>query len=865
MIRKSLLTLLPLLFYYQFATADGGFEMGLGLGYNLINTGQPGNQFSDNRAVDPDFYRYYDAANLQGGIHVSYYLPILNKLSLGLETGYQYLGGAKQYDSNHTGSSEDFNTNNIQAITTLFSMRYYLNSRIALFGKLGAAYEWFQLKHQVNGAVGPATASTAGFRSSETRYFFNPEWQLGALINISQHTNATLAFDSIMGQPGKDARPYVTNPAIMGVLAGLNWQQNSHDIVTANGPHPGGFEVAADMGYNRINTGQPGAQNSDDSGTGSFYKYYNYSNVQVGGHIGYYKQLYSRLLLGIETGYRYIGGTKLKSTATAGNSENFNTNDGQLVDTLLGLRFYVLHHLAILGKLGGAYTWYSLTHTTNGAGPDTLSAPGLHTSEYRSAFNPEWLLGLLVDFTKHLTASLAFDQVIGQPGKSSQFYVTNPTIMGVLGSINWDLKEQGNFVYTGHQRGGFEVGVNLGYNKFNTGQPGNQYTTTGAFGTTQRYYDYENLQYGGHIGYIFPITSRLLLSLMTGYQSLGSSKQSANNSAGKEHFNISSTNTINALLGLRFYLLNRLAIITRLGGAYEWIHQAHTCDGPGPITGCTSGASMTEIRRLFNPEWQVGILLNLTSHINATLAFNQIIGQPGKYVTPYIINPTIMGIQAGLNWDLQSQGISPITRKHRADFVFGVATGYNRINTGQPGNQASFDGSFATYYHYTNYGNAQGRVYLGYYLPLLKRVMIGAESGYNYLGGAKEIASGNNGSGQFKTQALQAVDLLIGTRVYITNRLAILAKLGGAYEWANFTHSVNGTDPATNAQNGFYSNETHTMINPEWQLGLLVNISAHVDGSIAFNQIMGQPGSDISPFVTNPTVMGVLAGINIRL
>lgn len=866
MTRKLLLASSFFILYASTCFAQGGFEIGVNLGYNRMDTGQPGAQYSNNNAVNPNFFQYYDYGNLQGGLHIGYYFPVFKQLSLGVETGYQYLGGSKEYDDTHSGNRENFNTKHMQSINALLSLRYELSNRLAIFGKLGAAYEWFELTHYVQGLFGPATTALAGFRSHETRYFFNPELQVGALINLSRHTSASVAFNAIMGQPGKDARPYTSNPSVMGVLAGFNWQQNDHDIAMGAGSHPAGFEMGGDIGYNRVNAGQPGAQNSTDFLNGSDYRYFDYGNLQGGGHVGYFQQLYSRLLIGMVTGYRYIGGAKLTVVARNGNSESFNTSAGQLVDALVGLRFYVLHHLAMIGKIGGAYVWYNLTHSVTGTGPATFSA-SLETREYRSSINPEWQVGFLVDLNKHLTAALAIDQIIGQPGKSAQLFVTNPTVMGVLASLNWDMRNAGNFSYSANHHGGFEIGADLGYNKFNTGQPGNQYTSAGNFGTRQSYYDYSNMQIGGHLGYVFPVTSRLLFSILGGYQSLGTTKQRAANNVAYEQFNITSTHAMNALVGLRFYALNNIAILARVGGVYEWIKLLHSATGSstGPVTGASNGFVSTEIRRYFNPEWQLGFLVDLTHNLNATLLFNQILGQPGKYVTPYISNPTIMGVIAGLNWEFDNQSISAVTRHHDSGFELALATGYNRINTGQPGNQASFDGNFRTTYRYTNYGNAQGRIDLGYYYPITKRWLVGIEDGYSYLGGAKDIAYGPNGSDQYKTQSTQSVDILVGNRFYLTNAIAIVAKLGGAAEWFNLTHTVNGVGPVGSSQNGFHSSEVRIYFNPAWQVGIRADLTSRLAATVVFNQILGQPGSDISPFVTSPTVMGILAGINIKL
>ena len=628
-----------------------GFEVGTTLGYNTIYTGQPTNIGSHN-ARSGGHFNYHNYGNLQGGGHLGYYFTVKHRLLLGIESGYQALGGAKLAITDNVGATETFNTSNTQAFDALLGLRYYLLQRLALLAKLGVAYEQFTFSHQISGGTGPVSGGIDGFHSSETRRLFNPEWQIGVLIDLSQHLTASLAFNQLIGKPGSATNVSITNPDVMGFLAGVNWDFNNTILNSTLSPHQGGWEIGASLGYNRIDTGQLGASASNHNGTDLLpVQYYDYANLQSGGHVGYYLPLSIRLLLGIETGYQHLGNAHHSVANNNSGTDYFNTLNTQAIDLLAALRVYVVKHIALLAKLGGAYKWFDEAHSVSGNGPDSnLNAP-YHNNKVRYVFNPEWQVGLLVDLSAHLNATLAYDQFIGAQRSSTPSTATDPTVGGILGSLNWNFNNQGPLQVTRSHNGGFELGATLGYNRINTGQPDEHRAGNGNEIIILNYHDYDNAQSGAHLAYYLPITHRFLAGFETGYQYLGGAKLTTTNTNGSSaQHSISDIQAIDSLVGLRFYMTNRLALIGKLGAAFTWQFVNYSVGAVNPVAANRTNINKTDEYFYIRPEWQIGLAIDLNKRFNATIAFDQIIGAPNinAATSASTTNPTIMGIIGGL-------------------------------------------------------------------------------------------------------------------------------------------------------------------------------------------------------------------------
>lgn len=585
--------------------------------------------------------------------------------------------------------------------------------------------------------------------------------------------------------------------------------------------HQGGWELGATLGYDRINTGQIGRAQTT-SGTAT---YKNYGNAFWGMHTGYYWPISARLLLGIETGYQSFGHAKMRLLGST--NYKYKTNSIEAWNAVLAARFYVLNHLALFGKLGGAYTWINL-QIENDSG-------SYNQKEVRRFFNPTWQLGVLVDLSKHISATLAFDQLLGSPG-SNITAAYNPTVMGLLAGINWDMQAHSlSPIVSGHL-GGLELGASLGYDRIDTGQPGRAASAPGA-GYVYRHYG--NMQLGAHAGYYWPILSRLLLGVEAGYQSFGGAE--LRYEGGSTAYYVRSVSAWDMLFAARFYVLDHLAVFGKLGSAFTWV-DLKTRNDSGSI-------NIKEMRRFFNPEWQLGVLIDLSRHITATLGIDRLVGTPSQPIEGAVgaNNPNVMGILAGVNWDMNGVDISRFSPMHAGGWALGSAIGYDRVNTGQAGSASTSNNNII----YKNYGNAQWDVHIGYYWSILSRLLLGVETGYQAFGGAEERIESSNLS--LKANSIEAVNMVLAARFYVLNHLAIFGKLGGAYTWVNAQ--------SQNDSGSINFEEVRKFFNPTWQLGILVNLSAHLGATLAIDRLVGSPGANTSA-IFNPDVMGVLAGLN---
>lgn len=650
--------------------------------------------------------------------------------------------------------------------------------------------------------------TTGAINTTEKRQFMNPEWQLGLLVDLSQHLSASIALNQLVGLHGYDNLQPV-NPTTMGVLAGLNWDLSNRDIMPMTRSRLGGWEVGATVGYDRVDTGQLGRAAGDGR------QYSNYGNAQWGIYGGYYWSVYKRLLLGIETGCQSFGGAQYQDFAALDPTNSvFKTRSIQAWSTLLAARFYLLNNFAVFGKLGEAYTWVNLKTTGD-----------INTSETRQFFNPEWQVGMLMGLSQHLTAMLGFNRLVGSASNAT-VVAQNPNVMGVFAGLNWDVTANDvlPIIQTSHP-GGWELGATVGYNRVDTGQRGR------ARSTADRYYDYGNAQWGVHGAYYWQVLKRLLLGVETGYESYGGANAVIGSATSQNGDYSSKAYGWNTMLAARFYVLNHLALFGKFGGAYTWMDVKRTNSGSDN----TSGTMYH-----FSPTWALGLLMDIGRHVTATLGFHRLSGAPGTDLYPPDA-PNVSGVLVGLNWDMSGHGISPIMAQHSSAWELGGMIGYNRMQSNQSG------GWFFPVRSLSNQ-NIQWGAHIGYYSPLTNRLLIGVESGYQSFGGTKLTA----GSDTYKVKSIDAWDALLAARFYVLNRVAVYGKYGAAYTWID----IHTNESAT------IVNESCRFFNPEWQLGLLVDLGKHLNATLGMTRLAGTGKGDLS--TANPAVMGVDAGLNIR-
>ncbi len=609
----------------QAARHMDGLELGAGMGYNIMQTGQLHEQ------QHPD-YVLKDYNNLQWGLHAGYWWPLASNWQWGIQLGYQHLGDSYHFDSAYTRP-----VHAVQVADYLLGLRYYAAPNIALQGKLGVAHQWLKL----------------GFAHLQSKQFaFNPEWQLGVLYDINSKLSAELMIDRIAGSAVGDID--ARNPASMAILAGLNWRllaQKQHTWHQRK--HLAGLELGAGMGYNIMQTGQLHEQRYPD------YVLKDYNNLQWGLHAGYWWPLASNWQWGIQLGYQHLGDSYHFDSAYTR-----PVHAVQVADYLLGLRYYAAPNIALQGKLGVAHQWLKL---------------GLaHLQSKQFAFNPEWQLGVLYDINPKLSAELTIDRIIGSA--VGHWDARNPASMAILAGLNWRLLAHKQHSWHQHPHlAGLELGAGMGYSIMQTGQVNAQSLPDYVLK------DYNNLQWGVHAGYWWSLASNWQWGMQLGYQHLGDTNYTyesiIRNNTYDKAAPVHAAQVADYLLGLRYYAAPNIALQGKLGVAHQWVKLGNTFVGYGPLNDHRSKVFA------FNPEWQLGVLYDINSKLSAEFMIDRIAGSAvGENDAR---NPASMAILAGLNWGLTAQKQHTWHQhKHLAGLELGAGMGYSIMQTGQYNSQA---------------------------------------------------------------------------------------------------------------------------------------------------------------------------------
>ncbi len=495
----------------QAARHMDGLELGAGMGYSIMQTGQKNEQH--NRK---DFYKNYN--NMQWGLHAGYWWSLASNWQWGMQLGYQNLGG-----SYHRNNADLRPVHVAQVADYLLGLRYYVAPNIALQGKLGVAHQWLKLA-----------------RNDEVsrQFAFNPEWQIGVLYKINSKVTTELMVERITGSAigDKDAR----NPASMAILAGLNWRiwtQDHHKWHQCQ--HLTGLELGGSMGYSIMQTGQKNAQDT------TTYVLRDYNNFAWGLHAGYWWPLTSHWQWGMQLGYQHLGDSYHLHTSTT--TTTFRpVHAAQVADYLLGLRYYAAPNIALQGKLGVAHQWLRLGNNND--------------QSKVFALNPEWQLGILYDINPKLSTELTIDRIAGT--SVGRVDARNPASMAILAGLNWHLLAQKQHSWCQHPHWvGFELGMGVGYSIMQTVQINEQDSSDHTVK------DYNSLQWGLHAGYWWSLAQNWQWGMQLGYQHLGD----AYHSDGADARPVHAAQVANYLLGLRYYVAPNIALHGQLGVAHQWL------------------------------------------------------------------------------------------------------------------------------------------------------------------------------------------------------------------------------------------------------------------------------------------------------
>ncbi len=547
----------------------------------------------------------------------------------------------------------------------------------------------------------------------------------------------------------------------------------------------GECELGASIGYSIMETGQHGAQ----SNTTHFFKDNN--NMQWAVHAAYWWQLEHHWQWGMQLSYQHLG----NSDAVDGNSRPVRAS--QVADYLLGLRYYTTPYVALQAKLGIAHQWLNLGRSAN--------------TSHRYAFNPEWQLGVLYDINQTISAELTINRIVGSAVGSKS--TTNPASMAILAGLNWRLLTQQRHHWQQRQHGaGLELGAALGYGILDTGQDDRQ------LNNASDHKDYNNLQWAMHAAYWWPLTTHWQWGMHLGYQHLGNSEATKNNT----HRPVHAAQIADYLLGLRYYVAPRVALQAELGIAHQWLKLGQDAN--------------ISYRFALNPEWQLGVLYDMNNRTSAELAINHIQGTAeGGAGT---LNPASMALLVGLNWRLIDQKqVHWHTQPQPTGLEFGVDLGYNIIDTGQKSAQSKQQ------HTYKDQNNLQWGVHTAYWWAITTHWQWGVQLGYQHLGNTH--AENPNIK---PVLAAQVANTLLALRYYATPRIALQAQLGIAHQWLKLGRGA--------------ERSYRFAFNPEWQLGVHYDINQAIGAEFLMDRVAGSAIGEKD--ARNPASAALLIGLNWR-
>lgn len=182
---------------------NAGWNIGADIGFGYLNT-----QEEDILAPVPITVpqvteiqsQSHSIGHVIGGGYLGYDVSISERLSIGMEGGYKYLGQShyKSYAAD-TVSSNYFDNNikvNQQAIDFLLSGRLLFWRNISFIGKAGVAYVRSQTKATSNFNV---ISFEGGLPTDVVIWRIKPEVNLGVGYSINQHVDLNLMYIHIGG------------------------------------------------------------------------------------------------------------------------------------------------------------------------------------------------------------------------------------------------------------------------------------------------------------------------------------------------------------------------------------------------------------------------------------------------------------------------------------------------------------------------------------------------------------------------------------------------------------------------------------------------------------------------------------------
>jgi hypothetical protein len=333
---------------------------------------------------------------------------------------------------------------------------------------------------------------------------------------------------------------------------------------------------------------------------------------------------------------------------------------------------------------------------------------------------------------------------------------------------------------------------------------------------------------------------------------------------------------MDVLLTTTYWLTDKLALLGKVGAAYEMLDQTVSCNSGD----CTSvdlfAAGMTDTRYNINPEIMAGLGWQFAPQWRADFLYQHIISNAmfsfgSFYQRGTYNNPSISSLLLGVDYQMTGRPWAPgiAHGDHPGGWHAGMTIGPNVIDTQQFG---SNDNLVPLNYTLNNRSLSSG-LYIGYDWPILPRWLLGVESGYQDLGASEwRLNSANINDVLRFTNKYSALDVLLTTTYWLTDKVALLGKLGVAYEVINQTGNCNSGDCTAFRLSTASVNSTRYNVNPEFAAGFGWQFAPQWQADFLYQRVISNAifsyarGSWYqNGTYNNPTISSFLLGLDYQM
>jgi opacity protein-like surface antigen len=181
----------------------GGWVIGGDIGYGYLSTQEEDIltpvPFSTPLSTEIALQKHH-IGNLVGGGYVGYAFPVFERLLMGPEVGYKYLGQSKYRSFGSELISGNFLRNHIkvtqQAGDFLLAARLYVSPRFSLIAKAGGAYVYTKTRQENQFFL---STIRGGLNTKASFWRIKPEFSLGAGFGVTSKLDFNVIYTHIGG------------------------------------------------------------------------------------------------------------------------------------------------------------------------------------------------------------------------------------------------------------------------------------------------------------------------------------------------------------------------------------------------------------------------------------------------------------------------------------------------------------------------------------------------------------------------------------------------------------------------------------------------------------------------------------------